>query len=132
MTAHIIVFGNEKGGSGKTTAAMHVAVTLARSGKKVAAIDLDSRQRSFHRQLENREAFRMKSGADIPMPEAFVVARSTNKSLDAGAEEETARLAGILADVENRCDFVVIDTPGADTLLSRAGHAAAKIGRAHV
>ena len=125
MAAHVIVFGNEKGGSGKTTAAMHVAVALARAGHKVAGIDLDSRQRSFHRQLENREAFRAKAGSAIAMPEAFVVARSANKSLDAGAEEETKQLAGILADVEARCDFVVIDTPGADTLLSRAGHAAA-------
>lgn len=123
--AHVIVFGNEKGGTGKTTAAMHVTIALARLGKKVAAIDLDSRQRSFHRQLENREAYRAKSGTQIGMPEAFVVARSTNKSLDAGAEEEATRLAEILADVEARCDFVVIDTPGADTLLSRAGHAAA-------
>jgi chromosome partitioning protein len=123
--AHVIVFGNEKGGSGKTTAAMHVAVTLARLGKTVAAIDLDSRQRSFHRQLENREAFRAKSGANIAMPEAFVVARSASKSLDAGAEEETKLLADILADVEARCDFVVIDTPGADTHLSRTAHAAA-------
>ncbi|HEY1838168.1 MAG TPA: division plane positioning ATPase MipZ [Rhizomicrobium sp.] len=123
--AHVIVFGNEKGGSGKTTAAMHVAVALTRLGLRVAAIDLDSRQRSFHRQLENREAFRVKSGADIVVPHAFVVARSANKSLDAGAEEETRQLADILADAESRFDFVVIDTPGADTLLSRAGHAAA-------
>jgi chromosome partitioning protein len=125
VAAHVIVFGNEKGGSGKTTAAMHVSVALARLGKRVAAIDLDSRQRSFYRQLENRETFREKANADIAMPLAFVVARSANKSLDAGAEEELRQLSEILADVEARCDFVVIDTPGADTLLSRAGHAAA-------
>jgi chromosome partitioning protein len=123
--AHIIVFGNEKGGSGKTTAAMHIAVSLARMGKRVAAIDLDSRQRSLTRELENRAAFKERSGVDIPVPEAHVVPRSNLKSLDDGAAEEAAKFADILADVEARHDFVIIDTPGSDTQLSRIGHAAA-------
>jgi chromosome partitioning protein len=123
--AHIIVFGNEKGGSGKTTAAMHIAVSLARMGKRVAAIDLDSRQRSLTRQLENRAAFRERSGADVPVPESHVVARSNLKSLDEGAAEEANKFADILAEVETRNDFVIIDTPGSDTQLSRIGHAAA-------
>jgi chromosome partitioning protein len=125
MAAHIIVFGNEKGGSGKTTAAMHVAVALARMRKTVAVIDLDVRQRSFSRHHENRADWRARNSADIAMPENFTVARSTSKSLDAAAEEELKQLTDILADVEERFDFVVVDTPGADTPLSRAGHAAA-------
>ncbi|HSM95151.1 MAG TPA: division plane positioning ATPase MipZ [Rhizomicrobium sp.] len=123
--AHIIVFGNEKGGSGKTTAAMHIAVSLARMGKRVAAIDLDSRQRSLTRQLENRAAFKERSGADIAVPASYVVARSNLKSLDEGAAEEARKFADILAEVEAQNDFVVIDTPGSDTQLSRIGHAAA-------
>lgn len=123
--AHIIVFGNEKGGSGKTTAAMHIAVSLARMGKRVAAIDLDSRQRSLTRQLENRAAFKECSGADIAVPQSYVVARSNLKSLDEGAAEEARKFADILADVETQNDFVIIDTPGSDTQLSRIGHAAA-------
>jgi chromosome partitioning protein len=123
--AHIIVFGNEKGGSGKTTAAMHIAVSLARMGKRVAAIDLDSRQRSLTRQLENRAAFKERSGTDIPVPESHVVPRSNLKSLDEGAAEEARKFADILAEAEARSDFVVIDTPGSDTQLSRIGHAAA-------
>lgn len=123
--AHIIVFGNEKGGSGKTTAAMHIAVSLARMGKRVAAIDLDSRQRSLTRQLENRAAFKERSGADIAVPGSYVVARSNLKSLDEGAAEEARKFAEILAEVETQNDFVIIDTPGSDTQLSRIGHAAA-------
>lgn len=123
--AHIIVFGNEKGGSGKTTAAMHIAVSLARMGKRVAAIDLDSRQRSLTRQLENRTGFKERSGAEIAIPESHVVARSNLKSLDEGAAEEARKFADILAEVETQNDFVVIDTPGSDTQLSRIGHAAA-------
>ncbi|MFL5239858.1 MAG: division plane positioning ATPase MipZ, partial [Rhizomicrobium sp.] len=59
---HVIVFGNEKGGSGKTTAAIHVAVALAREGRRVGAIDLDVRQRSFSRHLENRAEWGPKTG----------------------------------------------------------------------
>jgi len=125
MGAHVIVFGNEKGGSGKSTAAMHVAVALARMDKRVAAIDLDIRQRSFSRQLENRADWGAKNKAALAMPHAFTIARSASKSLDAVAEEEARQLVDLLADAEARFDYVVIDTPGADTPLSRAGHAAA-------
>jgi chromosome partitioning protein len=31
---HLIVVGNEKGGSGKTTIAMHVAVALLKEGRR--------------------------------------------------------------------------------------------------
>jgi chromosome partitioning protein len=47
--ARIIVVGNEKGGSGKSTTCMHVATALARMGHKVGALDLDLRQRTFGR-----------------------------------------------------------------------------------
>jgi Mrp family chromosome partitioning ATPase len=46
--AHVVVLGNEKGGSGKSTAALHVAVALLKAGQRVATIDLDCRQQKFH------------------------------------------------------------------------------------
>jgi len=123
--AHVVVFGNEKGGSGKTTAAMHVAAALARLGKRVAALDLDTRQKSFARHLENRAAWMARSGAKLAMPESLIVARSTARSLDAAAEEEAAAFQGALADAEKKFEFIVIDTPGSDTPLSRMAHAGA-------
>ncbi|HEX3808545.1 MAG TPA: division plane positioning ATPase MipZ [Rhizomicrobium sp.] len=123
--AHIVVFGNEKGGSGKTTAAMHVAIALMRLGKRVAALDLDSRQKSFTRYLENREAWKTHAHADIPLPERFIVERSAAKSLDTAAQEEAARFQQILTETQDNFDFLVIDTPGAHTPLSRDAHAAA-------
>jgi tetraacyldisaccharide-1-P 4'-kinase len=36
---HVIVVGNEKGGVGKTTIAMHVAVGLLKLGQRVSTID---------------------------------------------------------------------------------------------
>ncbi|MCA8896450.1 MAG: AAA family ATPase, partial [Amphiplicatus sp.] len=65
---HVIVLGNEKGGSGKSTAAMHVIVALLKSGHKVAAIDLDMRQRSLSRYLENRKKFAETKGKVLPFP----------------------------------------------------------------
>ena len=55
--AKIIVFGNEKGGSGKSTTAIHVAIALCYQGKSVGIIDLDIRQKSMSRFLENRNDF---------------------------------------------------------------------------
>ena len=66
--AYIIVVGNEKGGSGKSTTSMHIATALARMGHRVGALDLDLRQRSFGRYVENRESFCRREGLHLPMP----------------------------------------------------------------
>jgi chromosome partitioning protein len=113
--AHIIVFGNEKGGSGKTTAAIHVAVALAREGRPVGVLDLDVRQKSLSRHLENRAEWSKRAGGHLPMPELL--------SLEPPPDPDA--LARLLASATPRFDFLVIDTPGADTPLSRAAHAAA-------
>lgn len=123
--AHILVFGNEKGGSGKTTAAMHVAVALARLGKAIALIDLDSRQRSLLRYAENRVLFSQTKGVELPLFEGHAVTRASTGSLDAAAQAEAEQFAAILADVAPRKQFVLIDTPGSDTPLSRLAHAEA-------
>ncbi|HEV7822559.1 MAG TPA: division plane positioning ATPase MipZ, partial [Burkholderiales bacterium] len=122
--AHIIVFGNEKGGTGKTTTAMHIAVALGRLGKTVAAIDLDGRQRSFARYIQNRADFVARTGHDLPVPKAQVVERAKAGTLDPAADENK-RFDEALAHAREGADFVVIDTPGNDTNLSRAGHASA-------
>ena len=123
--AHIVVFGNEKGGSGKTTAAMHVTIALMRLGKRVAALDLDSRQQSLTRYLENRGEWKSAHHSSVLMPERYIVERSDAKSLDAAAEEEAKRFHEILAKAEREFDFLIIDTPGAHTSLARDAHAAA-------
>ncbi|HEY4266052.1 MAG TPA: division plane positioning ATPase MipZ [Micropepsaceae bacterium] len=120
---HVIVFGNEKGGTGKTTTAMHVAVALLRMGMNVSAIDLDSRQRTFARYIENRRDFSARKGHTLRSPDVQVVERAVS-SADAVADEST-RLAEALTRAKEGADFVIIDTPGNDTLLSRLGHAAA-------
>ena len=122
---HVIAFGNEKGGSGKTTAAMHIAVALARMGKSVAVIDLDMRQKSLSRQIENRMEWRARAGSNLAVPQCLEVSASSAALRDVAAEEESQTFARILAEIDSRFDFLVIDTPGAATQLSRLAHAAA-------
>lgn len=121
---HIVVLGNEKGGSGKSTAAMHVIVGLMREGYRVAAIDLDARQGTLLRHLEARAAFSAARGVALPQPEARAVHASRAESRTQAAEEDQAALAAAIAALSG-AEFLVIDCPGADTPLSRAAHALA-------
>ena len=107
---HRIVFANEKGGTGKSTTAVHVAAALAYKGARVAAIDLDPRQRTFARYLENRAETAARRGIDLPSANFAVYEGDV-----AGLEELTAKLG------EN-ADFIIYDTPGRDDELAR--HAA--------
>ncbi len=114
--AHIIVIGNEKGGSGKSTIAMHLAVSLMRGGLKIGTVDLDARQGTLSRYIENRRNYAFTHRAELPMP----THRAVPQSGDSTADE--ARLALAIAELNAHCDTIVIDTPGSYTPLSRAGH----------
>ena len=115
----IIVFGNEKGGSGKSTAAMQVAVGLLRQGHAVGTLDLDARQGTMSRYLSNREAH-----GGLPMPtHAAVLPSALNDGAAAGEADRTAFDAAIATLAG--CEFVIADTPGNDTKLSRLAHARA-------
>ncbi len=114
IVAHIIVVGNEKGGSGKSTTSMHVATALARLGHRVGALDLDVRQRSFGRYLENRMAFLQREGLDLPTP--------TLGTLDPGLPDP---LSAAVEALEADCDFILLDCPGSHTKLSQMAHSLA-------
>ncbi|MEO6153145.1 MAG: division plane positioning ATPase MipZ [Croceibacterium sp.] len=106
-----IVFANEKGGTGKSTTAVHIAVALAYQGAKVAAIDLDPRQRTLHRYFENRAETEVRRRVLLPGA-TFSVHDGT----------DPAALEAHIAEVGRGADFVVFDTPGRDDPLAR--HAA--------
>jgi chromosome partitioning protein len=105
---HFIVFANEKGGTGKSTTAVHSAVALAAAGRRVAAIDLDTRQRTLGRYLDNRAASVRRLGAELPMPVYETFDPAKDDDLD-------AQLDRLAADV----DVVVVDTPGRDDPYAR-------------
>jgi chromosome partitioning protein len=106
---HFIVFANEKGGTGKSTTAVHTAVALAAAGHRVAALDLDSRQRTTTRYLENRAATIRRTGVDLPQPAFAVLDDQSEAGLDAG-----------IAALAPHADVLVIDTPGRDDPVARA------------
>src|ERR1700760_4861190 len=72
-TARVIVIGNEKGGSGKSTVAMHVCVALMKSGYRVATIDLDSRQKSLNNYTENGRNGATRVGRGLKLPTHFCI-----------------------------------------------------------
>jgi chromosome partitioning protein len=112
------VVGNEKGGSGKTTVAMHTAVALASAGFAVAALDLDFRQKSLAHYLENREAWSRESGCILPVPDRIDYVPNAGAD-DAERQVELQRLVEGLAD---KYQYLVADSPGHDDLLSRTAH----------
>ena len=105
---HRIVFANEKGGTGKSTTAVHVAVALAYQGAKVAAVDLDSRQRTLHRYLENRAETQRRRKVHLPGPEFAVFRGETIEALDQLSDE-----------IGEGHDFLLFDTPGRDDPFAR-------------
>jgi len=106
--AHRIVFANEKGGTGKSTTAVHIAVALTFLGARVSAIDLDPRQRTTHRYIENRLATLEKRGLTLPTPYCEVFRGET-----------TDDLIAMIRRLEASCDFLIIDNPGRDDPFAR-------------
>ena len=120
--AHVLVIGNEKGGSGKSTTAMHIAVALLYDRAKVGLVDVDWRQASLSRYLENRTKFAASAKSRLPVPSYAVVMGSAEDSRAAGAADEKGRFEQALKPLLASCDYVIIDTPGSDTHLSRLAH----------
>src|SRR5580658_4393671 len=125
FSAHVIVLGNEKGGSGKSTTAMHVAVALLQAGQRVATIDLDSRQRSFTHYVDNRRDWATRAGVELDQSRHFCVARGFGARIEEIEAQEFAAFAEAVGAVEQSHDFVVIDTPGSDSYLMRLAHSMA-------
>ena len=123
MASQVIVVGNEKGGAGKSTLAIHIVVGLLHEGHKVAIVDLDLRQRSMSHFFTNRAAWTAANGHTLPMP--IEPDLGDGKKL-AKADEaiQLARFETAFAEAQ-AADVIVIDTPGGDTALSRAAHARA-------
>ena len=119
----VIVLGNEKGGSGKSTTAIHVVIGLMRDGYRLGALDLDARQGTLAGTLAARQHFINSKSIPLPMPTFASVHRSSlDNRLEAEAEER-ARFDAAFAEIAATADIMVIDCPGADTYLSRYGHA---------
>jgi chromosome partitioning protein len=125
QSAHVVVLGNEKGGSGKSTTALHIAVALLKAGQRVATIDLDSRQQSFTHYIDNRRAWAERARISLEMPAHYCIGRGEGNSIEANEAQEFANFSAAISAIEHTHDVVVIDTPGADTYLMRLAHSMA-------
>lgn len=125
QSAHVVVLGNEKGGSGKSTTALHIAVALLKAGQRVATIDLDSRQQSFTHYIENRRAWAERARITLELPTHYCVPRSDGNVVEANEACEFASFSNAIRRIEHSHDVVVIDTPGSDTYMMRLAHSMA-------
>jgi chromosome partitioning protein len=123
--AHIIVVGNEKGGSGKSTTCMHVATALVRMGHRVGALDLDLRQKTFGRYVENRRAYLARAGLSLPTPDYRDLPEVDAAHVPQGENAFDLRLSAAVTAMEPVSDFIVIDCPGSHTRLSQVAHSLA-------
>src|ERR1044072_6500616 len=113
-SAHVVVLGNEKGGSGKSTTALHIAIALLKAGQRVATIDLDCRQQSFTRYLGSRRAWAHRTGLDLELPaHRCIESGDTMQGADIEMVEFQQDMEAVCS-VEPTFDFIVIDTPGSD------------------
>src|SRR5260370_29482224 len=126
QSAHVVVLGNEKGGSGKSTTALHVAIALLKAGQRVATIDLDSRQQSFTHYIDNRRLWAKRAKLDLAIPNHHhCVARGESTRIEENEASEFSGFAAAIMAVEHTHDFVVIDPPGSDSYLTRLAHSMA-------
>ncbi|MDU8912953.1 division plane positioning ATPase MipZ [Aestuariicoccus sp. MJ-SS9] len=123
--AHIIVVGNEKGGAGKSTVSMHVATALARLGHRVGILDLDLRQKTMARYVQNRQKYLEREGLDLPGPSYMELPEIDHATLQPGENAYDHRLSAAVAELEPNSDFILIDCPGSHTRLSQVAHSLA-------
>jgi chromosome partitioning protein len=124
-SAQVIVVGNEKGGSGKSTIAMNIAIALIKAGRSVGTIDLDARQKTLTNYIENRRTWAQQVGRELELPEHVSLGERVNFPSD----EDQAAGSKVLTDTVNELaqnnDFIVLDTPGHDSYLTRLAHSMA-------
>lgn len=123
--ARIVVFANEKGGTGKSTTAMHTAVALIRDGRRVACVDIDSHQSSLGHYVRNRKAFADAKDVALPTPDVELFEYSKEADRNVADAADRAVFDEMLQRLRDAYDYVVIDCPGNDTALTRyvIGHA---------
>jgi chromosome partitioning protein len=122
---HVIVVGNEKGGSGKSTTAFHLAIYLLYQGFRVASIDVDSRQQTFTNYVKNRRNWAQARALQIPHTTHYHLPLTRSDSIKENQKLEFDLFRQAVIEVEGKADFLIVDTPGFDTHLTRLAHSLA-------
>jgi chromosome partitioning protein len=122
---HVIVIGNEKGGSGKSTTAFHLAIYLLHQGFRVASIDVDSRQQTFTQYVRNRRDWARGHDLKLPHTTHYHLPLTRSDSIKENQKVEFDLFRQAVIEVEGQVDYLVVDTPGFDTHLTRLAHSLA-------
>ncbi len=125
--ARCVVVGNEKGGSGKSTTVINLIFGLMDSGHKVTCVDLDFRQKTLNRFLECRTAFAEAKGLQLAMPEFRRFSPSALGAVASARGAELSRFDSFMNGLHSDSDYIVIDTPGNDTILGAHAHSHADV-----
>src|ERR1700730_18006972 len=108
-SAHVVVLGDEKGGSGKSTTALHIAVALLKAGQRVATIDLDCRQQSFTHYIDNRRAWARRTGLDLELPVHCCIKYGETMEIADNETSEFQQFMNAVRAGQRTFDFSVID-----------------------
>jgi chromosome partitioning protein len=143
---HVVVIGNQKGGTGKSTFAMHIIVALLKAGKRVASFDLDLNQLTLTRYLGNRHEWDRKHEQKLELPDHYPVSEEVQAAplrrfisrvkkigrvksdfINSSALSHSADLSHFISQLKKigrarKHDFIVIDTPGGVQHLSLIAH----------
>src|SRR3982074_3113402 len=124
-SARVVVLGHAKGGAGSSPTARLIAVALMKAGQRVATIDLDCRQQSFTRYIQNRGAWARRTGLGLELPVHCCIKLGEPMQIADNETSECQQFMDAVSAVERTFDFIVIDTPGSDSYLMRLAHSMA-------
>lgn len=125
--ARCLVVGNEKGGSGKSTTVINLVFGLMEAGHNVACVDLDFRQHTMNRFLECRAAYSEAKQLNLRMPDVRRFSPSALGSVATALGAELSRFDAFMRGMLNDYDYIVVDTPGNDTVLGTHAHSHADV-----
>lgn len=136
----VISFSIFKGGTGKTTSAVHTAAALAQKKQRTLLIDLDQQASTTRYMNLNPDStpslYQVFTGAIQPanaiQKTAFNVDVLTSNVLMAAIEEvleegDEAKLSDLIRPLRQRYDFILIDTPPGKAMLAFNGLVAADL-----
>ncbi len=125
----VISIASQKGGVGKTSTAISLSSGLARKGKKVLLIDIDSQANSSKVLLKDYQAINKNdtiyatilerkplpiqdtSVPNLAIAPSHILLSNTDIELTTALDHREARLKTELDQIKNQYDFVIIDCP---------------------
>ena len=127
----VLSIASQKGGTGKTTTAISLAVGLGKIGKKTLLIDIDSQANAskvlipnygtvrkenslYQTILERKElAIHPTNYANVDIVPSHILLSNTDIELTTAKDHREARLKNALALVKERYDHILLDCPPA-------------------